>query len=160
MTSSTGYENDRKLEKVSCILRSLTRVLFPIFGLIWYNVNLMLPRDKHWINFFVIVVDVVCIWSLMSVSHEVINLILQMKKSLKLVESQIGCALPVANFSFCQSSGPMVQHYCHGITISIQPKHVKNLFKLKKKTPTCHIYNLKQASAVGKWLFHDNTVGP
>ncbi len=29
------------------------------------------------------------------------------------VNSQIGCALALANFSFCQSSGPMVQHYCH-----------------------------------------------
>ncbi len=39
-------------------------------------------------------------------------------------ESQIGCSLALANFSFCQSSGPMVQHYCHGLTISIHPKPV------------------------------------
>ncbi len=32
-------------------------------------------------------------------------------------KSQIGCALALANFSFCQSSGPIVQHYCHGMTI-------------------------------------------
>ncbi len=43
-------------------------------------------------------------------------------------KSQIGCALALANFSFCQSSGPMVQHSCHGITISIHPKPVQNLF--------------------------------
>ncbi len=29
-------------------------------------------------------------------------------------KSQIGCALALVNFSFCQSSGPMVQNYCHG----------------------------------------------
>ncbi len=32
-----------------------------------------------------------------------------------------GCALVLHNFSFCQSSGPMVQHYCHWLTISIHP---------------------------------------
>ncbi len=32
-------------------------------------------------------------------------------------KSQIGCALALVNFSFCQSSGPMVQHYCHGIRL-------------------------------------------
>ncbi len=37
-------------------------------------------------------------------------------------------ALALANLSFCQSSGPMVQHYCHGITLSIYPKPVENLF--------------------------------
>ncbi len=35
----------------------------------------------------------------------------------KFAKSQIGCALALANFSFCQSSGPMVQHYCHGSAV-------------------------------------------
>ncbi len=36
-------------------------------------------------------------------------------------KSQIGCASALANFRICLSGGPMVQHYCHGITISIHP---------------------------------------
>ncbi len=45
-------------------------------------------------------------------------------KYFTLWKSRICCALALANFRFCQSSGPMVQHYCHGITFSIHQKPV------------------------------------
>ena len=59
-------------------------------------------------------------------------------------QSQIDCASALANFGFsiCRSRGPMVKHYCHGITIHsecLPPSHGKDVWK---------------------WLFHGNSVGP
>ncbi len=47
------------------------------------------------------------------------------------VKSQIGCTLALINFSFCLSSGPVVQHYCHGITIGSLPLNRQEILYTK-----------------------------
>ena len=79
-------------------------------------------------------------------------------------KSQIGCALALANFSFCQSSGPMAQHYCLGITmayircyIPLFGRYRLGFTILESESP---IFVLKKTLDVWKWLFHGNSVGP
>ena len=81
-----------------------------------------------------------------------------------IIPPPLGCALALAKGNLCLSSGPMVRHNCHGITISTHPLLVTALLTstfLSKVIKSCNKRRIpwQLCQTIGPLTFHSQHMG-